>query len=82
MKTENDPKQGICDKAVHGVAAGLVDAGAPLTLIMERMLTFCAAHAVSNGGARMAANTFRSIADEIEAGALMHLEAGNSGPKH
>ena len=71
-----------CDQLVHGIAKELVEAGIPLTLVLERMLTFCAAHTVSNGGVARAANTFRSIALEIEAGALMEIDPAKQGAKH
>lgn len=64
-----------CDKAITAAARILIDdMGAPLDLVIDRLLTFAAAHMVVTGGKEHAAEAFRDCAETVEAGGFDHLE--------
>lgn len=63
------------DKAITAAARILIDdMGAPLELVIDRLLTFAAAHMVAVGGKEHAAEAFRDCAEAVEAGGFDHLE--------
>ncbi|MGC9445993.1 hypothetical protein [Cereibacter johrii] len=55
---------------------------APLPMVLDRVVTWAAAQAVSVNGATRTAEGFRQLADQIERGAFAHLEPGPPGSKH
>lgn len=73
----------VCDGIAYRAAKMMIeDAGAPIEMVIDRLLTFAAAHAVSIDGSKHAAEVFRELADRIEAGKFSRFEAKASGPSH
>ncbi|SFO91007.1 hypothetical protein [Tranquillimonas alkanivorans] len=81
--TEQSKKK-ACDRIVAKAAKEMVEGrGAPLGMMIDRMLTFAAAQAVRVEGSAKTAEKFRQLADKIEAGIFAHLESGQGkGRKH
>lgn len=67
--------QVLCDQTIHQGAKDMAQAGIPIEMILDRLLTFAAAQACRSEGARRAATAFRSIADEIDAGKFTQGES-------
>ena len=63
-----------CDEAVVAMARTLAQAGAPTPMILDRMLTYAAAQAVSIDGVENTATVFRQLADTIESGMFDRFE--------
>lgn len=65
----------LCDEIVARAAyLMLTEADADISMALDRMLTYCAAQAVSMDGNKTTAALFRNIAEQIEAGVFAHLE--------
>lgn len=62
-----------CDAIIRNAATEMQAAGLPSEIVMDRMLTYCAANIVSWEGTLGAAATFRLLAARIETGILDHL---------
>lgn len=64
-----------CDAAVYQLALDLLDHGAPLPMILDRLVTFSIAHGVRDNGPEHVATVLREIADRVEAGVMASIEA-------
>lgn len=66
----NDAQKAIfCDMIVTKAAEAMIEvSGANVSMIIDRLLTFAAAQAVSIEGSKNTAQTFRQLADRIDAG--------------
>lgn len=77
--------KGLCDEIVYRAGCMMLErVGAPMGMMLDRMLTFAAAHAVSSDGPTKAAAVFRQCADLIDAG-VFHSQDGENldgGSKH
>ncbi len=74
MTDEEKQTRKICDQIVFQSASLMIEQGASVGMTLDRFLTFSAGQACKIDGAFNAAKAFRSIADQIEAGAFSHLE--------
>lgn len=76
-RTDEDHRK-FCDLIQHRAAELMQESGAPLAMILDRVLTFGAAQAcvIDQEGA---ARTFRHVAEQIEAGAFAHLTDARRG---
>lgn len=87
MTTENQPNlaalevsRQACDKLIDvAVDTMATQAGASLEMILDRLLTYSAASVCSIEGSPRAAEVFRTIADQIDAG-LFHRVTGENRP--
>lgn len=80
---DNDVIRDNCDTAIRVIAQMLIrDAGASGEMVLDRMLTFCAAQAVGWSGSTEAALAFREMAQRIESGIFAHIEAQKEGARH
>lgn len=74
-----------CDQIIHRAARMMVEgAGAPIPMMLDRLLTYAAAQACSIDGSPRTAEVFRRLADNIEAG-LFHSVTGEgdeNGRRH
>ena len=68
--------QAKCDRIVAKSARTMVEVGASVPMVLDRMLTYATAQACSIGGSVEAAKMFRHIAAQIEAGVFAHVEPG------
>lgn len=78
--TKNDPKtqRRICNIVITRAADLMAETGAPIPMILDRLITFAAAQAcVLNPDD--AARLFRHVADEIDAGVFDHVAGANQG---
>ena len=64
----------VCDKLTATAAAEMKAHGASVPLILDRLLTYCAATDVMVAGSRQAARTFRAVASDIEARTMAAFE--------
>lgn len=71
-----------CDTGITALARLLMESGAPGEMVLDRMLTFAGAHAVVWTGAPEAARAFRLMAERIEAGAFVKIEAEKKRAQH
>ena len=72
-----------CDGMIHNAARMMIeDGGASIEMVIDRLLTFAAAQAVSLEGSKRTAEVFRQLADRIDEGVFARIEAGVSGPAH
>lgn len=74
-----DPKA-YCDQAIQMAAECMVASGAPIDMILDRLLTYAGAQACSMNGSPATAKVFRVLANNIEAGAF-HSITGE-GARH
>ena len=73
----------FCDGITHRAATVMIEeGGASLEMVIDRLLTFAAAQAVSIDGSKNTAATFRQLADRIDEGVFARVEAQVSGPAH
>lgn len=71
----DDQKRECCDTLLENAAIGMVNtAGASVSMIIDRFLTYAAAQAVSIDGSKNTAQTFRQLADRIDAGMLAKFD--------
>ncbi|RIY01482.1 hypothetical protein D3218_09025 [Aureimonas flava] len=64
----------FADSALHNVLVLLLDHGVPFDMAMDRLLTTAAAQIAHHEGAEQTARVFRSMADNIDQGALVSVE--------
>lgn len=75
MTREEKRTADLCDEIIARAARMMVaDVGANIPMMLDRLLTYAAAQIVSMDGSRDAAQIFRRLADNIEAGAFATLE--------
>ena len=75
--TDENTLRANCDTGITTLARMLLESGASPGLLIDRLLTFSAAHAVAWTGTAETAAAFRGMADRIEAGTFAHLESGS-----
>ncbi|MDX1247091.1 hypothetical protein GOL91_12165 [Sinorhizobium medicae] len=62
-------KQVACDAIIErAVVKMVVEAGAPVSLVIDRLLTYAAGQAATLEGSAVTAEHFRRFADQIETG--------------
>lgn len=75
----------VCDTIMHRAATMMVEEiGAPIPMMLDRVLTFAAAQACAVDGSPRTAAAFREFADRIEQG-LFHPVTGedlSGGERH
>jgi len=81
-----EPKlKSFCDNLVVMAAEGMEAAGAPIGMILDRLMTYTAAQMCSVDGSPATAKIFRDLAEQIDGG-LFHRITGegvnNSGARH
>lgn len=70
-----------CDLVIERSATMLVEElGAPIEMMLDRMLTYAGAQACVQQGSPTAAKVFRQLADRIEAG-IFHVVTGEGDQK-
>ncbi len=73
--TKHDRKEPLAPDMILERAAELIlEIGATPELMVDRMLTYDAAQAVSLGGSKATGEAFRGMAGRIEEGLFAHLE--------
>ena len=71
IETTDEGRKALCDQLIKGAVRMMIDdAGAPVPLILDRLLTFAAAQSCAADGKEKTAAAFRELAARIEAGAL------------
>ncbi len=70
-----------CDLIVERAVALMVEGGAPLEVVIDRLLSYGAAQACLTRGSVATAKVFRQLADNIEDG-VFHSLTGESGRQH
>lgn len=74
----DERKKALCDEIMHRAGAMMIEeVGAPMGMMLDRVLTFAAAHACSIEGSPKTATVFRELADKIERG-LFHSVTGEN----
>lgn len=72
--------QATCDKLIEITTETMVkEAGAPVEMVIDRLVTYAAAQIASWEGSDRAAAVFRDVADKIDAG-LFHKITGEDRP--
>lgn len=75
----------FCDKLVEIAAEGMEAAGAPISMIIDRLMTYTAAQMCTIDGSPKTAGTFRDLAEKIDGG-MFHRITGegvnNTGVRH
>lgn len=75
-----EQRKAVCDQLIERAAEMMVEgAGAPIEMMIDRMLTYAAAQACTLQGSPATARTFRRLADNIEAGCF-HRITGEGSP--
>lgn len=78
-------QKAFCDEVLFRAAKIMTeDSGAPMALVLDRILTFAAAHVCKIEGSPNTAKAFRVIAGKIEAGIFHSVtgESENMGVRH
>jgi len=70
----------LCDEIQHRAAKLMVENGAPMEMMLDRVLTFAAAQSCNIAGSPRTAAVFREVADKIDAG-LFHRVTGENVPR-
>lgn len=69
-------KKAFCDEVIHRAGKLMIeDAGASMGMMIDRLITFAAAHACTIDGSPNTAAMFREVASKIDAG-LFHSVTG------
>ncbi|WP_234890364.1 hypothetical protein [Agrobacterium vitis] len=75
---KNERLKAFCDAVItHAAAMMTEDAGAPVEMVLDRILTFAGAQVSKIEGSPRAAAVFREVADQIDAG-LFHSVTGET----
>jgi hypothetical protein len=82
MTENNKTTIQACDQIIHRSAELMLEQGASMGMMLDRLLTFSAGQACKVDGAFHTAQAFRSIADQIEGGVFAHLEPAPEGKGH
>jgi hypothetical protein len=83
MTTEIETtRRKFCDVTITRAAELMIENGADVPMILDRLLTYATAQACSIDGAFNTAKMFRHIADQIDAGTFAHLEPASKGKGH
>ncbi len=78
----DERRRAVCDQIIYRAATMMVgEAGAPVPMMIDRLLTFAAAQAAANEGSARAAKLFRQLADNVERGAFNDLTGENLPPE-
>lgn len=75
----------VCDRLVELAAESMQEAGAPLAMIIDRLVTYGVAQMVAVDGSEITARNFHMIAEKIGAGAFAQVTGENaqrSGVRH
>lgn len=75
----------FCDKMVEVAAEGMEAAGAPLGMIVDRLVTYGVAQMVAADGSEITSRNLHMIAEKIGAGAFAQVSGENaqrSGVRH
>ncbi|RIY00873.1 hypothetical protein D3218_10750 [Aureimonas flava] len=64
----------LADSAIHQTLVALIERGVSFETAMDRLLTTAAAQIARHEGAEQTARIFRSMADNIQRGALVAVE--------
>lgn len=80
--TDENTDRANCDSGITALARLLLEGGVTPGLLIDRLLTFSAAHAVAWTGPDETARAFRAMADKIEGGIFAEIESRKSGAKH
>lgn len=83
MHDEIKTAQITCDGITYRAAKMMIEeAGASVEMVVDRLLTFAAAQAVSMDGSANTAQVFRDLADRIDAGCFASIEHSPSKERH
>ena len=74
-RSTTEDVQAACDEAVTAAAHVMLHAGAPVGMILDRLLTYAAAQACALDGSPTTAKNFRTFAEKIDGG-LFHTVTG------
>lgn len=79
LTAERDKRlKAVCDGVINRAASLMVDElGAPIPMMLDRMLTYAAAQACSIDGSPNTAAVFRTLAAKIESG-VFHSVTGEN----
>ena len=72
----------IADGILTRAMGLMVDLGLPFAKRIDRLLTIAVAHMVSAMGSARTAQDLRMMADNVERGAMRHLEPKDDGTAH
>ncbi|MDX1070464.1 hypothetical protein GOL32_18100 [Sinorhizobium medicae] len=74
ISSTDKAKQMACDAIIErAVVKMVVEAGAPVSLVIDRLLTYAAGQAATMRGSAVTAEHFRRLADNIEGGLFRSL---------
>ena len=71
-----------CDLLVSTCAEMAVERGVSIPMLLDRLLTFAAAHAVSIEGTPATARAFRTMAENVERGIFARFDPEPKGRSH
>ncbi|MDF8353221.1 hypothetical protein [Ensifer adhaerens] len=72
----DERRKALCDEIIHRAAKMMVEeVGASMGMMLDRVMTFAAAHACTIDGSPKTATAFRDLADKIEEG-IFHSVTG------
>lgn len=75
----DEAKKRLCDSIIHRAATLMIaEVGAPMPMMLDRILTYTAAQACAIDGSPHTAKAFRELADKIEGG-IFHSVTGEGG---
>ena len=71
-----------CDEFVVNAARVMLERGATIPMVLDRMLTFAAAQSVSIEGTPATARAFRTMAENVESGIFARFDPEPKGRSH
>ncbi|WP_155094951.1 hypothetical protein [Paracoccus aestuariivivens] len=71
-----------CDAVLHEAANKMIEAGADVGMVIDRLLTFTAGQMVYTTSKADAADAFRQCAKVVESGLFDHVKTGVRLKKH
>lgn len=75
MSMGKEDVKAVCDRIIESAAEGMVGAGAPIGMVIDRLLTYASAQACVQNGSPDTARQFREMAGRIDAG-IFHAITG------
>lgn len=79
---EQEQASRMCDVTIIDAVEQMAKNGAPLSLVLDRLMTLSVTYAVHAGGTLATAKQHRLIAEKLEGGFFDHLESTKTDLLH
>jgi hypothetical protein len=72
--TSDSERKALCDLTIERAAELMLEAGAPIEMVIDRLSTFTVGRMVATSGKGQTSLVLRGIADRVDAGIFDHVD--------